>query len=196
MSGTSIGTYPDRDIPLPDRASAVTSSATDCRCVLVTGATAGIGRELARSIARLSSKLTAIAVGRRQERLEELEKEGLEIIQFDSDTDEKGISSFVDKAIAHYPQLDGIVLCAGVQKDMDLKKDADDQGTPSVITTVSSSLGIVPAACQLVESELHDEEGTTEKLSSFWVPLDKYIESTKKGLKAGDGRICYDNEAK
>ncbi|KAG2017990.1 hypothetical protein CC2G_007449 [Coprinopsis cinerea AmutBmut pab1-1] len=150
----------------------------DCRCVLVTGATAGIGRELARSIARLSSKLTAIAVGRRQERLEELEKEGLEIIQFDSDTDEKGISSFVDKAIAHYPQLDGIVLCAGVQKDMDLKKDADvngirqemnvnylstvtiivkflphllklsDQGTPSVITTVSSSLGIVPAACQ------------------------------------------------
>jgi len=28
--------------------------------------------------------------------------------------------------------------------------------------------------------------GTTEKLSKFWMPLDKYIETTMEGLRRGD----------
>lgn len=58
---------------------------------------------------------------------------------------------------------------------------------------------------RLVESELHDgeylrkvvrntlsflaAEGTTEKLRNLWMPLDKYIEVTMQGLKAGDAII-------
>ena len=46
----------------------------------------------------------------------------------------------------------------------------------------------------LVESELHDTQGTTNKLTKFWVPLDAYTTQVVEGLKKGDNTICYDNE--
>lgn len=45
---------------------------SDCKCVLVIGATAGLGRALALAIHDLASKPTVIAAGRRQERLDGL----------------------------------------------------------------------------------------------------------------------------
>ena len=51
---------------------AAVGPAADAPVVLVTGATAGIGRALARAIRDLPSKPTVIAMGRRQERLDEL----------------------------------------------------------------------------------------------------------------------------
>ncbi|KAF9059537.1 hypothetical protein BDP27DRAFT_1195378, partial [Rhodocollybia butyracea] len=41
----------------------------------------------------------------------------------------------------------------------------------------------------LVESELHDAEGTTEKLSKFWMPLDAYTKETIEGLQRGDSVV-------
>ncbi|KAJ7456709.1 hypothetical protein FB451DRAFT_1098973 [Mycena latifolia] len=42
----------------------------------------------------------------------------------------------------------------------------------------------------LVESELHDEQGTTERLSKFWMPLDEYTKKTMEGLRKGDAHIA------
>jgi hypothetical protein len=58
----------------------------------------------------------------------------------------------------------------------------------------------------LVESELHDgrrlyppisdkpshysEQGTTERLSKFWMPLDDYIKTTMDGLTKGNTHIA------
>ncbi|KAI0788592.1 hypothetical protein C8Q75DRAFT_734283 [Abortiporus biennis] len=41
----------------------------------------------------------------------------------------------------------------------------------------------------LVESELHDHQGTTPALSKFWMPLDVFIPQVVDGLKRGDVQI-------
>jgi len=41
----------------------------------------------------------------------------------------------------------------------------------------------------LVESELHDHEGTTEMLSKAWMPLDVFTAQTMDGLKEGKFQI-------
>ncbi|KAF4605401.1 hypothetical protein EYR40_004185 [Pleurotus pulmonarius] len=89
-------------------------SISDSRCVLVTGATAGIGRALAYAISDLPSKPRVIAAGRRQDRLDELTSK-MDTIQINFDTDKETIKKFVDDTIAKYPDLDTLVLSAGVQ---------------------------------------------------------------------------------
>ena len=75
------------------------------KCVLVTGATAGIGRALARAIRDLPSKPTVIAMGRRQERLDELAKEGFKTAKFDMNTTPDKIKAFVDDITGQYPEV-------------------------------------------------------------------------------------------
>lgn len=79
-------------------------SINDSRCVLVTGATAGIGRALAYAISDLPSKPRVIAAGRRQDRLDELASK-MDTIQIDFDTDKETIKKFVDDTIAKYPDV-------------------------------------------------------------------------------------------
>ncbi|KAH9486746.1 putative oxidoreductase DltE [Psilocybe cubensis] len=42
----------------------------------------------------------------------------------------------------------------------------------------------------LVESELHDAQGTTPMLSKFWMPLDQFTKETMEGLQRGDAHIA------
>ncbi|KAF5377691.1 hypothetical protein D9615_005233 [Tricholomella constricta] len=146
---------------------------SDSKCVLVTGATAGIGRALSLAIADLPSSPTVIAAGRRQGRLEELAKSNLATVQVDVDTDKHALKKFVDDILLKYPDLDTIILCAGVQHEFDFQKQVDlDKLTseininyisvvslislflphflkladrPCFIVTVTSGIGIVPA---------------------------------------------------
>jgi short-subunit dehydrogenase involved in D-alanine esterification of teichoic acids len=77
----------------------------DSKCVLVIGATSGLGRALAYSIKALPSKPTVIAAGRRQARLQELASAGFETIQVDVDTDRATLKKFVDGIIDDYPDV-------------------------------------------------------------------------------------------
>ncbi|TFK40973.1 hypothetical protein BDQ12DRAFT_678674 [Crucibulum laeve] len=227
------------------------------KCVLITGATAGIGHALALSIAKLPSQPQVIAAGRRQDRLNELASSNIETVQLDVDTSTESLKKFADHVVDKYPELDTVILCAGVQHEFDFKKDADvgklvsemninytsvatiiaylvphflklgEQGRPSFIVPVTSGLGIVPAPWvpnysaskaalhslsislmaqlrdtgvhvmevipPLVESELHDAYGTTEKLSKIWMPLDEFIKLTINGLCRGDAHISAGN---
>jgi len=53
-----------------------------------------------------------------------------------------------------------------------------------------SNVSVIEISPPLVESELHDTEGTTEALSKFWVPLDVYTKDTIEGLQRGDSVVC------
>jgi NADPH:quinone reductase-like Zn-dependent oxidoreductase len=81
------------------------ASITNSKCVLVLGATSGLGRALARSIQALPSKPTVIITGRRKERLDELAKENFETIQFDNDTTKDKLKEFVDSVLHKYPDV-------------------------------------------------------------------------------------------
>ena len=80
-------------------------SIDDSKCVLVTGATSGIGRALALALAKLPSKPRVIAVGRRKDRLEELAKSGFETVEFDMNTDSFGLKKFADSVMQKYPEV-------------------------------------------------------------------------------------------
>lgn len=82
----------------------------DSKCVLVTGATSGIGRSLALSIAQLPSKPSVIASGRRQERLDDLAKLNLRPVQFDVNTDQEALRAFVERIIEENPDVRRFVM--------------------------------------------------------------------------------------
>jgi len=85
-------------------------SINDSKCILVIGATSGLGRALARSLRDLPSKPTVIVTGRRQDRLDELAKENLETIKFDVDTTRENLKAFVDQVVNKYPDVGARVV--------------------------------------------------------------------------------------
>ncbi|KZT21657.1 NAD(P)-binding protein [Neolentinus lepideus HHB14362 ss-1] len=97
-------------------------SINDSKCILVIGATAGIGRALAVSLKALPSSPKVIVTGRRQERLDELAKQGFETIKVDIDTDRANLKKFVDNTVRKYPELDSIIFSAGIQHEFDFTK--------------------------------------------------------------------------
>jgi NAD(P)-dependent dehydrogenase (short-subunit alcohol dehydrogenase family) len=80
---------------------------TDAKCVLVIGATAGIGAALAVAIHALPSKPTVIISGRRQERIDELCKKGERIkgIKVDITSGKDALEAFVNETIDRYPEV-------------------------------------------------------------------------------------------
>jgi len=76
--------------------------------ILVTGATSGIGLDIARTLAELGANL--VLFGRNREQLAELEQElGAHTLSIDI-TDEAAVI----EAFAEMPALDGLVNCAGI----------------------------------------------------------------------------------
>lgn len=87
--------------------SSNTTTISDCKCVLVIGATAGLGRALALAIHDLPSKPTVIAAGRRQERLDELAKQGerIKTLKFDVNAGRDELKSVVQDVTQKYPDV-------------------------------------------------------------------------------------------
>lgn len=80
---------------------------SDCKCILVIGATAGLGRALALAIHDLPSKPTVIAAGRRQERLDELAKESerIKTLKLDVNASRDALKSAVQNVTQKYPDV-------------------------------------------------------------------------------------------
>lgn len=117
----------------------------DCKCVLVIGATSGIGRSLALAIHALPSKPTVLVSGRRQERLDELSKMDLRLkaVRFDVSGSRDDSKRFVQDITTRYPdvrlatgelcllpnsydsrvhQLDAVMFSSGIQHIFDFSK--------------------------------------------------------------------------
>ncbi|KAI5122347.1 hypothetical protein M0805_004105 [Coniferiporia weirii] len=234
----------------------------DSKCVLVIGATSGIGRALALAICALPTKPTVIVAGRRKERLDELVGKGqgccdgrVKALQVDISASRDTLKDFVESTLQSYPDLDTVIFAAGIQRASDFTKpeeiDLDAiteevntnyiaifslikfflphflklnaEGRPTFIVPISSLLAILPlgpctdycatkAALHslsialhnslrdtnvhvmeimppLVESELHDQQGTTNRLSKVWMPLDEFTKHAMEGLQRGDVNI-------
>ncbi|KAL1951658.1 hypothetical protein VTO73DRAFT_807 [Trametes versicolor] len=152
----------------------------DAKCILVLGATSGIGRDLALALHGLDSNPTVIVAGRRQERLDEISKQGerIKTARIDITSSEDTLKEFVQHTLSQYPDLDAVIFSSGIQhifkftqpETIDLSKFQDeistnylsifklivlflphflklsDEGRPSFITPITSSLGVLPFA--------------------------------------------------
>ncbi|KAI0749847.1 NAD(P)-binding protein [Daedaleopsis nitida] len=96
----------------------------DAKCVLVIGATAGIGRALALAIHNLENKPTVIVAGRRQERLDDIAKgdSGVKTARVDINTTHEKLKEFVEDLVKKHPDLDAVILSSGIQHIFDFTK--------------------------------------------------------------------------
>ncbi|KAK4031585.1 hypothetical protein C8A01DRAFT_21224 [Parachaetomium inaequale] len=96
------------------------------KCVLLVGATSGIGAAMADKLILEGAKV--IAVGRRQERLDAfVEKHGPEKasgIRYDV-TDRTSLNVFVEGIVSKHPDLDCVFLNSGVQNQVRLSRPAE-----------------------------------------------------------------------
>lgn len=79
----------------------------DAKCILVLGATSGIGRDLALALHGLDSKPTVIVAGRRQERLDQISKQGerIKTARIDITSSEDTLKEFVQHTLLQYPDV-------------------------------------------------------------------------------------------
>jgi len=101
---------------------------SSAKCVLVIGATSGIGKDLALAVHELPTKPTVIVAGRRQQRLEEILAQGsksgkdkLHAITLDVMSGVEVLGQFVKDIMTKFPELDAVVFSSGVQHVYDFK---------------------------------------------------------------------------
>ena len=94
------------------------------KCVLVTGATSGIGQSLAQAIYRQYPGTKIIATGRRQDRLDQISagKDRIYGRRLDQNAGQNDLKSWVKELLTDHPDLDTVILNAGVQNATNFTK--------------------------------------------------------------------------
>ena len=101
-----------------------------CKTAIVTGASSGMGREIAMSFAKEGANV--IAVARRAERLKQLVEDTKDfegkVVAYSADvTDKEKVEGMIDEAIKQFGKLDVLVNNAGIMDDMSGVGDVSDE---------------------------------------------------------------------
>lgn len=112
------------------------------RIAVVTGASSGLGRQIARALAKQGANLVILA--RRMERLEELKESiestyGVQVLPIKCDvTDTEQIRQAAEQAQSHFGRVDILVNCAGSSKDAGVLDMTDEQWDFTIATDETS----------------------------------------------------------
>lgn len=113
----------------------------DNKNIIVTGASSGIGQQVAISCSKMGAKVTLI--GRNEERLEEtksqLEGNGHLVINYDL-TDLEHQKELVTEIVAKQGAIDGLVNCAGISTTLPLKLMSSEKVEEFFCTNVFAAI--------------------------------------------------------
>ena len=156
------------------------------KVVIVTGASRGIGREIARQLAKSKMKVIANynqSVKEANELKKELEKEGIEIDIIKADiTKREEVQKLVQYTIEKYKKIDVLINNAGIS-EYKMFTDETDEDWNRVINTNLYSAFVMSQ--EVIPNMIHHKEGNIINISSIWGVTGASLEVLYSISKAG-----------
>lgn len=156
------------------------------KIVIVTGASKGIGREIAKTLAKKG--YVVIANYNKSEKeikelKEELNKENIEIDTFKADVSKRvEVQKMVEYVINKYKKVDVLINNAGIS-NIKMFTDITDEDWSEIINTNLYSTFIMSQ--EIVPNMIHNKKGCIINISSIWGLVGASCESLYSISKAG-----------
>lgn len=150
--------------------------------ILVTGASRGIGREIAKNLAQKGNKVIA-NYNKSEEQAQILQKENKNIDIFKADvSNRQEVKKMVEYVLKKYGKIDVLVNNAGISENK-LFIDVSDEDWQRVMNTNLYSAFCVTQ--EVVPSMIHNQKGCIINISSVWGMVGASCETVYAITKAG-----------
>lgn len=150
--------------------------------VLITGASRGIGRDVARVLAKNGNKVIANYNKSEQQAMElQKESENIEIYKADVSKREE-VHQMVENVLKEYDKIDVLINNAGIS-DCRLFTDVTDQDWSRMINTNLYSVFCVTQ--EILPNMIHNKKGCIINISSIWGIVGASCETIYSVTKAG-----------
>lgn len=156
------------------------------KVAIVTGASRGIGREIAKYLARDNIKVIANYNKSKEKAIglkEELKKENIDIDIFKADVSKReGAKELANYAIKKYGKVDILINNAGISEYKIFTEETDEDWEKVINTNLYS----VFAMCQeVIPNMIHNKSGCIINISSIWGIVGSSLEVLYSISKAG-----------
>ena len=156
------------------------------KIAIVTGASRGIGREIAKTLAKEGIQVVANYNNSEQKALElkkELEEENINIDVFKADVSKREeVKSLVEYTLKKYGKVDILINNAGISEYKIFTDETDDDWNRVINTNLYSAF----VMCQeVIPNMVHNKNGNIINISSIWGMVGSSLEVLYSVSKAG-----------
>ena len=156
------------------------------KVALVTGASRGIGREIAKSLAKQNIKVIANYNNSEEKAIElkkELEAEGIEIDIVKADVSKREeIKNLVQYAIENYGKIDILINNAGISEYKLFTDETDEDWNKVINTNLYSAFAV---SQEVIPNMIKNKNGCIINISSVWGMVGASMEVLYSVSKAG-----------
>lgn len=139
------------------------------KVIIVTGASRGIGREIAKGLAKKGYTIIANYNKSEQQILElqkELEKENIKIDIFKADVSKRNeAKELVENTINKYGKIDVLINNAGISQIKEFTQITDEDWNNMINTNLNSVFYMTQETCK---NMIHNKKGCIINISSIW----------------------------
>ena len=154
--------------------------------IIITGAARGIGREIAKTLAREGHIIVCNYNKSKEQAIQlkkELEKEGIKIEIFQADiTKQEKCKELVEYTLEKYKKIDGLINNAGISKTQ-LITEVTKQDWEEIINT--NLYGAFCMCQQVSKNMIYNQKGWIINISSIWGQVGASMEVVYSISKAG-----------
>lgn len=150
------------------------------KVIIITGASKGIGREIAKQLAKSGMKIIA-GYNKSQKEAEQLKKEGIDIIKADI-TKREEAKKIIQYTLEKYKKIDVLINNAGIS-EYKLFTDETDEDWNKIINTNLYSAFVMSQ--EAIPNMIQNKNGCIINISSIWGCVGASMEVLYSTSKAG-----------